>query len=74
VRVKKATGGYDDVPGDALRLLGEDGLKLMTRLINNIHENGEWPKDCTEVTLIALKKGQNIQRPSPSLSHSTQQK
>jgi hypothetical protein len=39
-----------------LKLLGENGLKIMTKLINNIYETGEWPKDFTEVTMIALKK------------------
>ena len=28
----------------------------MTKLINTIYEAGEWPKDFTEVTMIALKK------------------
>ena len=28
----------------------------MTKLINTIYETGEWPKDYTEVTMIALKK------------------
>jgi hypothetical protein len=37
---KKATGG-DDVPGDVLKLLGEGGLKIMTKLINTIYETGE---------------------------------
>jgi hypothetical protein len=46
----------DDVPGDVLKLFGEDGLNLMERLINNMYETGEWPKDFTEVILIALKK------------------
>jgi hypothetical protein len=31
----KKTAGDDDVPGDVLTLLGEYGLKLTTRLINN---------------------------------------
>ena len=39
-----------------LKLLGEVGLKIMTKLINAINENGELPKDFTEVTMIALKK------------------
>ena len=55
MRNKKATGD-DDVPGDVLILLGEGGLKIMTKLINAIYETGEWPKDFTEVTMIALKK------------------
>jgi len=53
IRNKNATG--DDVPGDVLKLLGECGLKIMTKLINTIYETGEWPKDFTEVTMIALK-------------------
>jgi len=52
---KKATGD-DDVPGDVLKLFGGGGLKIMTKLIENIYETGEWPKDFTEVTMIALKK------------------
>jgi hypothetical protein len=55
MRDEKATGD-DDVPGDVLKLLGEDDLRIMTQLMNNIHETGEWPKDFTEVTMIALKK------------------
>ena len=54
MRNKKAAG--DDVPVDVLKLLGEGGLKVMTKLINNIYETGECPKDFTEVTMIALKK------------------
>jgi hypothetical protein len=44
--------------------LGEDGLRIMTQLINNIYETGEWPKDFTEVTMIALKK-------KPKATHSS---
>jgi hypothetical protein len=55
MRDKKATGD-DDIPGDVLKLLGEDGLRLMTQLINSIYVTGEWPRDFIEVTMIALKK------------------
>jgi hypothetical protein len=55
MRDKKATGD-DDIPVEVLKLLGEDGLNLMTQLINNVYESGEWPKDFIEVTMIALKK------------------
>jgi len=55
MRNKKATGN-DDVPGDVLKLFEEGGLKIMTKLINTIYETGEWPKDFTEVTMIALRK------------------
>ena len=55
MRVKKATGD-DGVPGDILKLLGRDGLRTVTHLINHTYETGERPKDFSEVTLIALKK------------------
>jgi len=55
MRNRKATGD-DDVPRDVLKLLGEGGLKILTKLINTIYQTGEWPKDFTEVTMIALKK------------------
>ena len=51
----KATGD-DDVPEDVLKLLVKGGLKIMTKLINTVHENGEWSKDFTELTMIALKR------------------
>jgi hypothetical protein len=31
-------------------------LKIMTEFFNTTYETGECPKDCTEVTMIALKK------------------
>jgi len=55
IRNKKAKRD-DDVPGDVLKLLEESVLKLTTKLINTIYETGEWSKDFTEVTMIALKK------------------
>ena len=54
-RDKKATGDAD-VPGDVLKLLGEDGLRKMTQQINSMYDTGEWPKDFFEVSMIALKK------------------
>jgi len=49
----------DKVPVDVPKMLGEDGLRITTQLINDIHGIGEWPKDFTEVTAIALKKKPN---------------
>jgi hypothetical protein len=37
------------------KLLGESGLKIITKLINTIYETEEWPKNFTEVSMIALK-------------------
>ena len=44
-RNRKATG-------DVLKLLGEGGLKILTKLINIIYETGEWSKYFTEVTMM----------------------
>jgi hypothetical protein len=55
MRNRKATGD-DDEPGEVLKLLGRGSLKLLIKLINTIYEIGDWPKDFTEVTMIALKK------------------
>jgi len=40
MRTRKIKGD-DDVPGDVLKLLGEDGLKILAKLINTIYETGE---------------------------------
>jgi hypothetical protein len=53
-RDKKFTG--DVVPGDVLKLLGKDGFRIVTQLINNTDDTGEWPRDFTLVTVIALQK------------------
>ena len=37
-------------------LLGEDGLRITTQLINNMFETGDWPKDMTEVTMLVLQR------------------
>ena len=55
MKEKKSTGD-ENVPGEVLKLVGEDGLRIMTQLIISIHESGDWPKDFTEVTVTALKK------------------
>jgi hypothetical protein len=55
MRDKKAAGD-DVVPVEALKLLRDDGLNVLTQVINNIYESGGWPKDFTEVTIVALKK------------------
>jgi serine protease inhibitor len=44
-----------EVPADVCKLVGEDDLRIMIQFINNIYENGEWPKEVTDIT-IAFKK------------------
>ena len=41
MRNRKAIGD-DDIPGDVLKLLGEGGLKILTKLSNTIYNTGEW--------------------------------
>ena len=52
--------------GDVLKLLGEGDLKILTKQFNTIYETGEWPKDFTEVTMIALKKKTSYKMQQPS--------
>ena len=55
----------------------EDGLQITTKLINNIHKTGEWPKDVNKVTMTALKKIQRrykMQRPTHFLPYRTYNK
>ena len=76
MRNRKATGD-DDVPGDVLKMLGEGGLKILTKLFHIIYETGEWPKDFTEVTVIALiEEGTSykMQRPSHNQPYCTYSK
>ena len=61
MRNKKATE-EGDVPGDVIKLLGECGLKIMTKLIKATYETGEWPKDFIEVTIIVLKKNTQVSK------------
>jgi hypothetical protein len=55
MRDEKVTG-IENVPGDVLNLLGEDGLGILAQLINNMYETGQWPKNFTKVRMTALKK------------------
>jgi hypothetical protein len=41
---EKRASKYEVVPGDVLKLLGEDGLQQMTQLINIIYETEECPE------------------------------
>jgi hypothetical protein len=49
MRDKKGKG--DDVPEDVLEMLGEDGLRVVTQLISNVHETGQRHKGFTGVTV-----------------------
>jgi len=39
-----------------LKLLGDDGLRIMIQLINNTYKTRRWPKGFIKITMIALKK------------------
>jgi len=44
-----ATDDNDDVTGNVFKLRGEEGLRIITQLLNIKCETGEWPKDFKEV-------------------------
>jgi hypothetical protein len=58
VRDKKAAED-DYVLGYVLKLLGGIGFRIGTQLMNNIYVTGKWPKDFTEVKMIAINKKTN---------------
>ena len=68
MRNKKATDD-DDVPGDVFTLLGEGGLKIMTKLINTIYETGLHGSynDCLKEETTSYK----MQRPSHNQPYRT---
>jgi hypothetical protein len=55
--MKDKASGHDDVPEVVLKFLGENGLKIITQLINNIYETGEWPKIVSKKKPEATKFG-----------------
>jgi len=55
VRDKKAAEN-DYILVYVLKLLGGIGLRIQTQLMNNIYVTGKWPKDFTEVKIIAIMK------------------
>ena len=50
-----ATGG-DDLQADFLKALENNGLKIMTILVNKIYMSGHRPKDFPNITMIVLPK------------------
>lgn len=54
-RNRKAAGP-DDIPVELLKLLDDEGIRLMTALMNRIYETGEIPSEWTQSTFIPLPK------------------
>jgi hypothetical protein len=50
MRDKNATRDY--VTPDALKLFGKDAFRIMTQLINNTNDTGQWTKDFIEATVM----------------------
>jgi len=65
IREKKAAGN-DDIPVRYTQSVVRDSLRIMTQLINNLHETGQWPKESTEVTVTALNRKQKLQNAATS--------
>ena len=50
---KKAAGNV--LPETVVKVLEEDCLALVTKLITNIYEPGDWPKEIPHSTMIVVK-------------------
>jgi hypothetical protein len=53
VKMRDKVKGDNGVPRHVLKLLVEDSLRIMTQLINNIHETRVCCKNFIEVTMTA---------------------
>ena len=53
--LQKSTPG-DDVPEEVLKLVGDNSQKVMTQLINDIHETAQ--KQCSNESLGSIKLGE----------------
>lgn len=46
---------------DLLKILGEDGLKTLTKMISTIYLTGQWPKYFLNITVIIVNKKQQAE-------------
>jgi hypothetical protein len=65
IRDQKVTGD-DDIPGDVLKLLGEDGVRRVTHLIKTYMKLESGPKISLKLQRV---KSCTIQRPSHNQSY-----
>lgn len=52
----------DEIHGELLKLLEEDGLIVLTKLFNNIYDSGSIPLDWLKSTFIARPKKLNAKK------------
>ena len=53
---KGKSPGSDDIPIELLSATGEEGLRLMTRLCQEIWDTGDWPQDWKKSVYIPIPK------------------
>lgn len=51
--------GPDAIPIDVIKVLGEEGIKIITRLANKIYSNADIPKDLTKSWFTVIPKKRN---------------
>jgi hypothetical protein len=71
MRDKKATGD-NDIPGDVPKLLGEDGLKLMTQRINITYVTGEWPVISLKLQCLPYRRSPKLQN-AATIAHRSEE-
>ncbi|XP_042882145.1 uncharacterized protein LOC122259441 [Penaeus japonicus] len=52
--------GYDDIPIEFWKELGENGMKTLTRICQNIWEKKKWPEDWKRSLYIPIPKKGDI--------------
>ena len=58
IKNKKAVG-VDNIPAEFWKVLGEKGLKELTKLLQEMYEKGVWPEDFTSIVMIQIEKKVN---------------
>ena len=58
---KNKAVGEDNIPAEFLQNIGENGIAVITKLMNNIYRTGKIPEDFTNNVFIPLPKVQGAQ-------------
>ena len=58
MKINKAEG-VDGIPGEFLKNLGQEGIKVLTDLCRKTYVVGIWPSDFTKSVMIPLPKKVN---------------
>lgn len=56
------TPGTDGVSAEMIKLIGEEGVKIVHNICNKVWQSRQWPKDWTNSTFIPIHKKGSTQK------------